>query len=187
MLRRAGVRIPFGGKAADRRPVLKLRMFKVEANTLDEYFEADQARNGDLRGFDALIREAAPSLERWFYTGASDGQPGMRMKLIGYGSFQYEVKSGKRVEWPIIGLALQKNYSSLYTSVLKDGAPIVDQYKGQLGELRAGRNNFSFVTFAQLDRKAVAALLKDIATTAAQDPIGSLEYGTYRIVSSSVG
>jgi hypothetical protein len=75
----------------------------------------------------------------------------MRMSLIGYGAFTYEVKSGERVEWPIIGLALQKNYITLYTSVVKDGALIVDRHKGLLGELRTGRNNFSFVTFEQLN------------------------------------
>jgi hypothetical protein len=98
-------------------------------------------------------------------------------------------RSGKitaRVEWPIICLALQKNYISLYTSVVKDGRLIVDQYKGRLGELRTGNNNFSFVTFDQLDRQAVVALLKDIGQTVERDPIGSVEYSTHRIVSSSV-
>jgi hypothetical protein len=33
---------------------------------------------------------------------------------------------------------------------------------------------------------AVVALLKDIDKTLTQDPIGALQYGTYRIVSSSV-
>ena len=161
-------------------------MFKVQANTLGEYFNADQTRKADLLAFDALIRETVPGLERWFYAGAQDGKPGMRMNLIGYGAFTYEVKSGERVEWPIICLALQKNYITLYTSVVKDGALIVDQYKGLLGELRTGRNNFSFVTFDQLDQKAVVALLKDIGQTVQKDPIGSVEYSTYRIVSSSV-
>jgi hypothetical protein len=161
-------------------------MFKVQANTLDEYFNADQTRKADLLAFDALIRETVPSLERWFYAGAQDGKPGMRMSLIGYGAFTYEVKSGERVEWPIICLALQKNYISLYTSVVKDGRLIVEQYKGRLGELRTGSNNFSFVIFDQLDRQAVAALLKDIGQTVQRDPIGSVEYSSYRIVSSSV-
>jgi hypothetical protein len=61
------------------------------------------------------------------------------MNLIGYGSFQYEVKADQRVEWPIVGLALQKNYISLNTSVVKEGAPITDRYKGRLiGALRYG-------------------------------------------------
>jgi hypothetical protein len=110
----------------------------------------------------------------------------MRMNLIGNGAFTYEVKSGERVEWPIIGLALQKNYITLYTSVVKDGALIVDRYKGLLGELPTGRNNFSFVTFEQLNQTSVVGLLRDIVQTVHQDPIGSVEYSIYRIVSSSV-
>lgn len=102
-------------------------------------------------------------------------------------AFQYEMRSGGRVVWPIVCVALQKNYMTLYTSVFKDDAPIVDQYIGRLGELKAGINNFSFVTFDQLDRDAVAALVKDIEDTIQQDPIGSLRYSTYRIVSSSAG
>jgi len=43
------------------------------------------------------------------------------------------------------------------------------------------------VTFDQLDRDAVAALVKDIEDTIGQAPIGSLRYSTYRIVSSSAG
>ena len=160
-------------------------MFKVQANSLDEYFDADPTRKADLQAMDALIRETVPGLERWFYAGAPADGPGMRMSLIGYGSFQYEVKSGQRVTWPIVGLALQKNYISLYTSVVKGGAAITDRHKGTLGELRSGRGNFSFVTFAQLNRDGVKALLKDIDDTLRQDPIGALEYSTYRIVSSS--
>jgi hypothetical protein len=41
-------------------------MHKVQANTLDEYFNADPARKSDLVAPDALIRETAPKLERWF-------------------------------------------------------------------------------------------------------------------------
>lgn len=162
----------------------------MQAKTLDEYFNADPMRKSDLEALDMLIRDTASKLERWFYAGASEGKPGMRMSLIGYGSFQYEMKSGERVVWPIVGVALQKNYLTLYTSVFKDDAPIVDQYIqyiGRLGELKAGINNFSFVTFDQLDRDAVAALVKDIEETIQQDPIGSLRYSTYRIVSSSAG
>ena len=161
-------------------------MFKVQANSLEEYFDVDPARKADLLAMDALIRKTVPGLERWFYAGAEADGPGMKMSLIGYGSFQYEVKSGQRVTWPIVGLALQKNYISLYTSVVKDGAPITDRHKGSLGELRAGRGNFSFAAFGQLDQESVKALLIHIDTTLRQDPIGALEYSTYRIVSSSV-
>ena len=70
-------------------------------------------------------------------------------------------------------------------SVVKSGAPIMDQYKGSLGELSMGRNNVSFVTHGQLNQNSVAALLTDIDQTVHADPLGSVEYSTYRIVWSS--
>jgi hypothetical protein len=90
------------------------------------------------------------------------------------------------VEWPIVGLALQKNYISMYTSVVKEEAPITGRCKGSLGELRSGTGNFSFVKFDQLDRNAVTSLLKDIDAALRPDPIDALRYSNYRIVSSSV-
>jgi hypothetical protein len=42
------------------------------------------------------------------------------------------------------GVALQKNYISVYFAINKDIAPIARPYAGKLGELRMGRNNFSF-------------------------------------------
>jgi hypothetical protein len=92
-------------------------MFKVQANSLEEYFDADPARKADLEAMDGLI---------------------------------------------------------------------TDRHKGALGELRAGRGNFSFITFAQLNSGGVKALLKDVDSTLRDDPLGALEYSDYRIVSSSV-
>ncbi len=41
------------------------------------------------------------------------------------------------------------------------------------------------MTFAQLNVGGVVALLEDMDSTLRRDPIGALEYSTYRIVSSS--
>jgi hypothetical protein len=102
-------------------------MFKVEAPTLNEYFNWDPTRKPCLVWMDKLIRQTAPDLKRWFYKGSQANEPGMRMKLIGYGSFFYSVRSGERVKWPIIGLALQKNYISVYLSVsnLQNNVPML--------------------------------------------------------------
>jgi hypothetical protein len=151
-------------------------MFTVRANTLEEYFHADKNRKADLEAIDVLIRRTTPELGRWFYAGTPAGEPGMRMTMIGYGSFEYSVKSGKSVKWPIIGLALQKNYVSLYLSARKNGAPILDGYKGTLGELRSGKNNFSFTNFSQLKHDSLVALLKDVGHTVKRDPAAALQY-----------
>jgi hypothetical protein len=47
--------------------------------------------------------------------------------MIGYGRYQYTVKSSPApVSWPILGLALQKNYISLYNSANGDGRASAD-------------------------------------------------------------
>jgi hypothetical protein len=51
-------------------------MFKVQANSLGEHFDADPARKEYLQALDALICRTVPGLERWFYPGAPPGAPG---------------------------------------------------------------------------------------------------------------
>lgn len=98
------------------------------------------------------------------------------MKMIGYGRFRYSIKSGKFADWPVVGLALQKNYISVYLAITVDGAPIMDRYKGRLGEKRSGRNNFSFVEFGDLKIDAVADLLTISAETFSNDPNNPVRY-----------
>jgi hypothetical protein len=113
-------------------------MFRVDADTLEAYFAFDPKREGDLRRLDALISKAAPSLKRHFHKGTPAGEPGMRFKMIGYGKSFYHATTGEKVEWPVVGVALQKNYISVYFAVTKLGAAVTDPYAGRLGELRMG-------------------------------------------------
>lgn len=94
----------------------------------------------------------------------------MRFKMIGYGRSHYAARSGQLVEWPIIGVALQKNYISVYVSARRDGIPLVSLYAERLRCLRAGENNFSFVAFAELDHTVLSALVTE-AETALHRPL----------------
>lgn len=136
-------------------------MFRVNADTLDTYLDFDPIRKIDLQKLDKLLKQSAPGLSRYFHQGAPAGEPGMRFKMIGYGKSHYLAKSGQQVEWPVVGVALQKSYISVYLSVTKDGAPLLQSYAGRLGECRMGRNNFSFVRFADLNFAAVSALFAE--------------------------
>jgi hypothetical protein len=126
------------------KPRRRKHVFQVTAGTLQAYLEFDPERKHDLLNLDKLNTRTAPALKRFFHAGTPVGEAGMRMKMIGYGKFRYAIKSGKSTEWPVIGVALQKNYISVYVSATRQGAPIVPSYAGQLGELRVGANNFSF-------------------------------------------
>ncbi|RFB81403.1 hypothetical protein [Methylovirgula sp. 4M-Z18] len=151
-------------------------MFRVTADSLETYLDFDPARKSDLLQFDALIKKAAPQLKRYFHQGTPAGEAGMRMNMIGYGRFRYAIKSGKSTDWPVIGIALQKNYISAYFSITIDGSPIVGAYAGRLGETRSGRNNFSFVAFVDLDAEALSALLSETERIYVSDPENPRRY-----------
>jgi hypothetical protein len=122
------------------------------------------------------MRKAAPTLKRHFHQGTPAGDAGMRMKMIGYGRFRYAIKSGKTTSWPVVGVALQRNYISVYLSITKDGAPIAQSYAGRLGELRMGRNNFSFEKFENLKIKALSSLLAEAANIFESDGDNPVRY-----------
>jgi hypothetical protein len=137
-------------------------MFKVPAGSVEEYLRFDRARKNDLRTLDELIRGAAPGLPRWFVPGTPDGQPGMTMTMIGYGQFQYFVNNSPvPVTWPILGLALQKNYITLYNSANGDGPPFTCAYADRLGRARVSKKGV--VTFGTLRGTNLQALTEMIS------------------------
>jgi hypothetical protein len=151
-------------------------MYRVTADNLEDYYAFDRKRKSDLLRLHDLIRKAAPGLKRYFHRGTPAGEAGMRMKMIGYGKFRYAVKSGETIEWPVIGVALQKNYISVYVAVRKNGRPIVQTCKGKLGELRSGHNNFSFEKSDDLEIDAVSSLFAEVARIFDDDPLNPVKY-----------
>lgn len=145
-------------------------VFPVDVDSLAEYFDFDPARKGDLQKLDKLLKASAPGLKRYFHQGTPAGEPGMRFKMIGYGRFEYVARSGERVEWPAIGVALQKNYISVYLSVMKAGAPLLQSYAGKLGAARAGSNNFSFEAYEDLEVGPVGLLFAEADRIFREDP-----------------
>lgn len=145
-------------------------MFRVDVESLKDYLNFDLKRKSDLQNLDRLIRRSAPGLKRYFHRGTPAGQPGMRFKMIGYGKLQYLARTGQYVDWPAVGIALQKNYISVYLSVMKDGASPIEPYTGRLGELRVGHNNFSFEKYEDLDVRALASLFAEAGQIFHSDP-----------------
>lgn len=141
-------------------------MFRVTAVSVEEYFTFDPARESDLRAVDEAIRAAAPTLTRWFVSGTPEGKPGMRMTLIGYGDFLYAVKaSPEPVRWPIIGLALQKNYLSLYCSARDGERPFVLDYANRIGKVDVSdKGVIRFKSVEHLNLDGLRAMISDLET-----------------------
>lgn len=146
------------------------QMFRVEVDSFRDYLDFDFNRKRDLQNLDKLIRRSAPGLKRYFHRGTPAGQPGMRFKMIGYGKLHYVARSGQSVDWPAVGVALQKNYISVYLSLMKERAPLLQSYCGKLGELRTGRYNFSFITYEDLNLQGLASLLAEAEQIFHSDP-----------------
>lgn len=151
-------------------------MFSVDVDSLEAYFAFDPGRTAELEQLHTLIRKSAPGLKCHFHAGTPTGEAGMRMKLIGYGKFRYAIKSGKTTPWPVIGVALQKNYISIYVAVTRDAKPLVSCYAGRLGELRSGGNNFSFRTFAELNSPVASSLFAEAAAIFKADKENPVRY-----------
>lgn len=152
-------------------------MFTVAATTLTEYFAADPAREPDLRQVDEAIRAGAARLPRHLFTGTGKGRPGMSITMIGYGRFQYRVAgSDEPIDWPVLGLALQKNYISLYVAAVDGDRYLVEEYAGRLGKAEVGRNMLRFRKADDLDRDSFAELLRRIDDGVADGSIG-FRYG----------
>src|SRR5262245_11081046 len=151
-------------------------MFRVDVDSLQAYLDFDPKRKSDLQELHVLLAKVAPGLKRHFHAGTPKGHAGMRMKMIGYGRFYYTAKSGEKVAWPVIGVALQKNYISVYLAVTKSGAPILRDYVGRLGETRSGGNNFSFEAFDDLDAKVLSSLFAEVARIFAADADNPVRY-----------
>jgi hypothetical protein len=117
-----------------------MNMFKpTTAKTVSDYIaQIDEPRKGEIKKLHAFIRNLIP-----------DEKPHLVYSMIGYGSFHYKYASGREGDWPIIALASQKNYISVYVCAVDDnGKYVAENYKQQLPKSDIGR---SCIRFKKLD------------------------------------
>lgn len=106
-----------------------MNMFKpTGAKSIEEYIDSiEEPRKGEIVKLDKFIREVAPTLEPYF-----------AYNMLGYGSFHYKSKSGREGDWPLLALASQKNYISVYLCAVKDGKYIAESYGKKFGRRPEG-------------------------------------------------
>lgn len=134
-----------------------MNMFKpTRAKSVKEYLAAVPKERKEIMVFlHNFILKAAPKLKSHF-----------AYNMLGYGSFPYLNHKKEMVEWPVIALANQKNYVSLYVCAVDNGEYIAEKYKKELGKVSVGR---SCIRFKKLEDLNLAGLKKVIAF-AAQKP-----------------
>lgn len=139
---------------------------KSNATTYDEFFAEAGERESDLRQLDALIVEVVPELDKQFVSG-------MSITMIGYGMFHYKSVSGREGDWPVIGLANQKNYISLYICAIRDGKYLAELYGDKLGKVNNGRSCIRFKKVADLNLTEIKNILREAADWHKKQPAAS--------------
>lgn len=126
---------------------------RIEAATPEEYFAKTGDREPALRELDALIRSVAPSLERTMVSG-------MALNMVGYGMFHYKGKSGREGDWPVVAIANQKNYVSLYICAVEDGKYVAESHASELGKASVGKSCIRFKKLEDLNLETVKSILE---------------------------
>jgi hypothetical protein len=111
----------------------------------------------DMVVLDRTIAAAMAGHPRVLYTGKFWG--GSDQEIIGYGDLAYARPGKPDVEWFIVGLALQKNYISIYVSAVEDREYLSEKYGKDLGKVRVGKSSISFKQAAEIDLEKLAALV----------------------------
>jgi hypothetical protein len=132
-------------------------MFKPSAaKSIREYLAAvPDKRKEEVLFLHAFIRKTVPTQKPYFANN-----------MIGYGSFLYLNHKKTLCKWPIISLACQKNYISVYVCAMDNGQYVAQKYKSELGSVTVGK---SCISFKSLD-KIRLPILKKVLKEATKNP-----------------
>lgn len=134
-----------------------MNMFKkILPTSVKEYLEAVPKERKELINFlHDFIQKSAPKLKTHF-----------AYNMLGYGSFKYLNHRKEEIDWPIIALANQKNYISVYVCAMDSGEYLAEKNKDKLGKVSVGK---SCIRFKKLEDVNLD-VLKDVIQAAAKRP-----------------
>jgi hypothetical protein len=128
-----------------------MNMFKAtKAKNVEDYLAAVPKEHKELVHFlHGFIKKTVPKLKSHF-----------AYNMLGYGSFPYRNYKKEPISWPVIALANQKNYISLYVCAVDDGKYIAETYKKELGKVSVGRSCIRFKKLEDVNLPALKKVLK---------------------------
>lgn len=131
-----------------------MNMFAAsKAKTVAGYISAvPPERREAIEFLHAFIQKAVPKLK-----------PHFASNMLGYGSFPYKNYKKEMIEWPVIALANQKQYISVYVCATVDGKYLAETHKKSLGKVSVGKSCIRFKRIEDLDLKGLKAVLQAAA------------------------
>lgn len=126
-------------------------MFKpTKATSVKEYIDTieNNLRKNDILFLHNFIQKISKNLKSHF-----------SYNMIGYGSFKYKNYKKEIINWPLIALASQKNYISIYICALEDGEYIAEKYKNDLGKVSTGKSCIRFKNIKDINLETLKILI----------------------------
>ncbi len=122
-----------------------------DAATVDDYInQIDEPRKSEIQALHGLIRKAVPKLE-----------PHMALGMIGYGTYHYKYASGREGDMPIVALASQKQYISVYVCASAEGVYVAERRKAELPKASVGKSCIRFKRLQDIDQKTLVSIIKE--------------------------
>ncbi len=132
-----------------------MNMFKPTTSTsIKDYFDRlPEERKATLLYLHNFIQKTAPALK-----------PIFAYNMPGYGTFnKYKNYKKEVVDWPIVALASQKYYMSIYICALENGHYLAEKHKGDLGKVSVGKSCIRFKKLADLNLDMLEKIIKQAA------------------------
>ncbi len=128
-----------------------MNMFKaVKATSIKEYIALlEPERRKSILFLDGFIKKTVPKLKPLF-----------AYNMLGYGTFKYINAQKKEIDWPVVSLASQKNYMSLYICSIEGGKYLAESHKDELGNVKVGKSCIQIKKIEDLDLKGLTKVLK---------------------------
>ncbi len=128
-----------------------MNMFKrVKATTVASYLASVPPERQELiRFLHGFIRKTAPKLKAHF-----------AYNMLGYGSFPYKNYKNDTLSWPVVALANQKQYVSIYVCSIVDGKYVAEAHKRELGKVSVGKSCIRFKKLEDVNLPALAKVIR---------------------------
>lgn len=132
-------------------PLLPMNMFApTKAQTIEEYMKALPENRKEIMHFlHDFICKTVPKLK-----------PHFASNMIGYGSFPYMSYKKEMIERPVISLANQKNYVSIYICATEDGEYLAEKFKDELGKVSVGKSCIRFKKLEDINLPVLKKVIK---------------------------
>jgi hypothetical protein len=123
---------------------------KNAANSVEEYLlMVPDDRKKDIDFLHSFIQKSVPKLKPYYASN-----------MIGYGSFYYLDSKKQKKDWPIISLAIHKEYISIYVCALIEDKAAAEKYKKELGKLTKGIGCIRFKKIEEISLATLKIVLK---------------------------